>query len=448
MSRSLSVPGSNLFITHAPGDFSRIFVVSQLGTIRIVRLPQFTVDATPFLIVPNVTSGGETGLLSLAFHPNYAENGYLYVYQNRSLSLGTPAIVRFTRSPANPDTADPASALNILNVGLGNGIHNGGWIGFGPDGMLWISAGDAGSSSNARDLTNNLRGKILRIDVDGDDFPADATRNYRIPPGNPFVGIDGDDEIYAFGLRNPWRCSIDPQRSAMIIGDVGTGREELNVLPLAYAGADFGWPCQEGPSNNCPPTATVILPIAHYRSPAAPPLNIVGNAVIGGEIYRGCAIPPLRGRYFFGDLSGDKVSLRTDGVTVSDVVNHTAELSFGAYGFGHDAHGELYMAQPNQIARISPAVTIGRDCNANGIPDACDLASGVLIDANADGVPDECPFGDLDGDGQVGVSDLSLLLAAFGACAGEPAYTATADFNSDACNNLHDLALLLGRFGQ
>lgn len=445
--QTLPITGNNLFVTHAPGDFSRIFAVSQQGVIRIVRLPQFTLDATPFLSVPGVAFGGEAGLLCIAFHPDYATNGYVYACFNRSGTTATPVVVRYSRDAGNPDLADVASAHEIITLGGGNTNHNGGWMGFGPDGLLYISTGDHGSSQNARDLTENLRGKIIRIDVDGDDFPADATRNYRIPPGNPFVGIEGDDEIYAFGFRNPWRCYIDAPTGNMYIGDVGSSREELNILPIAEPGLDFGWPCQEGAVNNCPAGTNIVLPIAHYRGKPTPPLFITGNAVIGGEVYHGCAIPPMEGRYLFGDLSGDIVSFRYDGTSVLDVINHTAAINFSAYGFGHDAYGELYIARPGAIARVASAVAIGRDCNANGIPDRCDLFAGTLTDANGDNVPDGCPFGDLDDDGSIGLSDLALLLSSFGSCAGAASYLSAADFDGNACNDLQDLALLMSRFG-
>jgi glucose/arabinose dehydrogenase len=448
MSRGVAVPGNNLFVTHVPGDFSRIFVVAQSGEIRIVRLPAMSVDATPFLTVPGVAFGGESGLLCMAFHPNYADNGHLYVYMNASGTTATPTLRRFTRDPLDPDRADPLSAQPVLTIGMGNGIHNGGWIGFGPDGLLYISTGERGASANARDLTDNLRGKILRIDVDADDFPADATRNFAIPAGNPYVGIEGDDEIYAFGFRNPWRCYIDAPTGRMYIGDVGAGREELNVLPIAQPGLDFGWPCQEGAVNSCPAGTTVTLPIAHYRNPPAPPLNISGNAVIGGEVYHGCALAGLSRRYFFGDLSGAVVSFLYDG-ELHDVRNHTAALSGGVYGWGHDAYGELYLAAPNRIAKVVAAVPIGHDCNTNGIPDACDIVSGAMTDADHDGIADECPnIADINGDGTVGLPDLAILLGAFGSCAGDAGYVAAADFNGDGCNDLAELSALLARFGQ
>lgn len=438
--------GSYVFATHAPGDYQRLFLVRQDGRIMIVRLATLTRDETPFLVVPT-SSGGETGLLGLAFHPEYAQNGYLYVYFNRTgATATTPVVMRYTRSATNPDLADPDSAQQVLAIGGGNGIHNGGWIGFHPDGTLYILTGERGNSANAFDLTDNLSGKLLRVDVNGDDFPEDPLRNYRIPPGNPFVGILGDDEIYAYGFRNPWRAYITPQGD-MFIADVGTTREELNYLPNAAAGRDFGWPCQEGATNNCT-TRTPTLPFAHYRSPAAPPLNITGNAVIGGEVYHGCAIPPLAGRYFFGDLSGDKVSLLYDGATLRDVIDHTAALAgITPYGFGHDAFGELYICGPGRVAKIVSAIPIGRDCNGNGVADRCDIAGGASQDSNGDGVPDECPpAGDIDGDGAIGLTDLARLLRAFGSCAGAPSYDSAADFDGDACVALPDLALLLRNF--
>lgn len=444
-----SVSNAFVYFTHAPGDFSRLFLVSQHGTIHIARLPEFLVDPVPFIRVPNIGGSGECGLLGLAFHPDYADNGLFYVYICRGAPFNAPAVMRFTRSAANPDLADPASASNVIGLGGYNGNHNGGWIGFGPEGYLYISRGDNGTfASSARDVTDSLFGKIIRIDVDGDDFPDDDTRNYRIPPDNPFVGVEGDDEIFAYGFRNPWRCSIDVPTAQMFIGDVGSSREELNVLPLGSPRRDFGWNCQEGAVNNCDAFADIVLPIAHYRTPPAPPLNISGNAVIGGEVYRGCAMPQIRGRYFFADLSGDVVSFIYDGVSVNEVVNHTQAFSFSLpFGFGHDAYGELYLGGNARIVKLVTSLTIGRDCNQNDIIDSCDLLSGALTDADGDDVPDECPnFADLDGDGRVGLPDLMSMLSAFGSCAGDPGYNNLTDFNSDACNDLQDLALLLSRF--
>ncbi len=446
---SHTATGSFVCVTHAPDDFSRLFLVNQFATIQIARLPAFTIDATPFITIPNVSAGGECGLLGMAFHPDYASNGYFYVFICRGSPVGAPSVMRFTRNPGNPDLADPASAANVINLGGGNGIHNGGWIGFGPDGYLYVSVGEGGNAASSRDITSNLRGKIVRIDVDGDDFPADDNKNYRVPPDNPFVGIEGDDEIFAYGFRNPWRCSIDFATAQLWIGDVGSSREEIDVLPLSSPNRDYGWNCQEGAVNNCGAGSNIVLPLAHYRNPPEPPLNISGNAVMGGEVYRGCALPQIRGRYFFGDLSGDVVSFVPSGSTVTSVVNHTATFAISQpYGFGHDAYGEVYVTSPGRITKIRSSLTIGPDCNNNGVSDACDLRAGQLTDANGDGIPDECGgLGDFDHDGSVGLSDLTVMLSAFGACAGDQAYQNAADFNSDGCSDIQDLASLLSRFG-
>lgn len=451
---------SFVYVTHPPGDFSRLFALQQNGVVRIIRLPGGTLDPTPFLTVPNVVSGGETGLLGLAFHPDYATNGYLYVYHNmNSGGITSPVVRRFTRSTDNPDLADPTSVMTVLPLGGPNGIHNGGWIGFGLDGMLYITAGEGGNGSNANDLTLNLRGKVLRIDVNGDDFPDDPLRNYRIPLDNPFVAAPEDDEIWAYGLRNPWRAYLDPTDGSMWIGDTGANREEINRIPFGQGGLNFGWPCQQGQTapgavSSCIPFTPLTTPVADYRSPAAPPLNVVGNAVIGGEVYHGCGIPPLRGKYFFGDLSNKILSFRMLPGGIADVVEHTADLvttgvpSVAPYGFGHDAYGELYVCRTGSIVKIVSEVPIGRDCNGNGVPDACDIASGRSVDLNGDGVPDECnPVADVDGDGATGLVDLARLLRVFGSCAGAPTYDSAADFNGDACVDLLDLAVLLTNFG-
>jgi glucose/arabinose dehydrogenase len=190
------------FLTAPPGDRTRVFVLEQhVGRIRIIHLPEGTLDPTPFLTVPPVSQGSEQGLLGMAFHPDYANNGLFYVaYTNPDKQ-----IVRY-RVSGDPDVADPASATAVLSYDQPASNHNGGWIAFGPDDYLYIATGDGGGSNddgtghtpgtgNAQDVTDNLLGKILRIDVDGDDFPSDPARNYAIPPDNPFVGEAGDDDI-------------------------------------------------------------------------------------------------------------------------------------------------------------------------------------------------------------------------------------------------------------
>ncbi|MCZ6816143.1 MAG: PQQ-dependent sugar dehydrogenase, partial [Planctomycetota bacterium] len=246
-----------VFVTSPAGDVDRLFVVEQhTGRIRIISLGDGTINGTAFLTVTGLATGNEQGLLGLAFHPDYAANGFLYV--NFTANDGTTHIRRYTAS-SDPNLADPASALTILTYSQPQSNHNGGWLGFGPDGYLYIATGDGGggndndtghtaSTGNAQDVMDNLLGKILRLDVNGDDFPIDANRNYAIPPDNPFVGVAGDDEIWAYGLRNPWRASFDRRTGDFYIGDVGQReREEINVLPgSSIGGENYGWRLREG----------------------------------------------------------------------------------------------------------------------------------------------------------------------------------------------------------
>lgn len=202
-----------LYMTHN-GDPDRAFIVQQRGLIRVFDTTTDTVLATPFIDLSSRVSqsGNERGLLGLAFHPQYQDNGLFYVnYTHRT--TGATVIAQFSVS-GDPDIADPNSFVQLLAFTQPFSNHNGGWIGFGPlDGLLYVASGDGGSANDpgnrAQDITDQALGKMLRIDVDGDDFPDDDDRNYAVPPANPFVDATGDDEIWAYGLRNPWRSSFD-----------------------------------------------------------------------------------------------------------------------------------------------------------------------------------------------------------------------------------------------
>jgi glucose/arabinose dehydrogenase len=368
-----------VFLTAPPADFDRVFVVEQhTGRILILRLPTFELEPTPFLTVSGISTGAEQGLLGLAFHPDYATNGFFYVY----LTDPGTRIVRYQVS-ADPDVADPGSATPVLGFDQPQSNHNGGWIGFGSDGFLYIASGDGGASNdsgtghtagtgNAQDLTDNLLGKILRIDVDADAFPADPQRNYGIPAGNPFVGVTGDDEIWVYGLRNPWRASFDRSTDDLYIGDVGQNNcEELDLQPGASAGGEnYGWRLREGviatPTGGVggphPPGA--IDPIFDYPHGTTelcsnPGAGFAGIAITGGYVYRG-AVPELDGRYFFADYGAARLwSLRYDGSPPSsfdgsnyvELTDHTGDPAFtpdvGTFdlisSFGEDSAGNLYV---------------------------------------------------------------------------------------------------------
>jgi glucose/arabinose dehydrogenase len=345
------------------------------GLIRILKTD--VVLATPFLdISTRISSSGERGLLGLAFHPDYANNGYFYVSYTRTTD-GAIVIERF-QVTANPDIADPSSGTVMLDPipHPGQSNHNGGWIGFRPQdgnaGYLYISTGDGGSAGdppcNAQN-GNVLLGKILRIDVDDGD-PL-------IPPSNPFVGNPNFlDEIWAYGLRNPWRCSFDRATGDLYIGDVGQGtREEISFQSASSLGGEnFGWKVMEGTScfgtGNCvsPPACnspTLTDPIYDYAWGAT------GRCIIGGSVYRGCAIPGLSGTYFFADNSTDRIwSFRYDGTSVTEFTDRTAELAPAVgtinspVAFAEDARGELYIVDHGAsgelykiVANVPPVAT-------------------------------------------------------------------------------------------
>jgi glucose/arabinose dehydrogenase len=432
-----------VFVTHAPGDFSRVFVVEQRNVdgvfsraaISILRLPSYALEPVPFLEINGVTTESEQGLLGLAFHPDYANNGYFYV--NYTTTGGGPdgqtVVERYTVS-SNPDVADPASAQVILRIPQPYPNHNGGWIEFGPDGYLYISTGDGGSGGDPGNRAQNLGsllGKMLRIDVDGDDFTANPDLNYAIPPGNPF-----GDELWAYGLRNAWRCAFDGLTGDLYIGDVGQGSwEELNFQPASSPGGEnYGWKCYEGNApyspSFCSDPNTLTFPFLVYgHSQSVPPTNAQGCSVTGGVVYRGCTIPSLDGTYFFADFCSSWIySLRYDGSTVSEVTNRTAELAPSGGGFinsiasfGEDAYGEVYICDlGGEIFKIIPVGPITPDCNSNGIHDDCDIRSGMSTDSNGNGVLDECEpwcLGDADCSG--GAPDFSDIIYFVEALSGE-----------------------------
>ncbi|MCU0535120.1 MAG: PQQ-dependent sugar dehydrogenase [Hydrococcus sp. Prado102] len=367
-----------LFVTAAPGDTSRLFILEQkTGEIKILDLNTNQILSTPFLkINPNelLKTGFEQGLLGLAFHPNYASNGKFYVnYTSPGKgSAGQTKIIEY-RVSNNPNLADPTTARTILTFNQPAQNHNGGSMEFGPDGNLYIASGDGGGSGflpgvpdfsgNSQDITDNLLGKILRININGDAFGNDPNRNYAIPSNNPFVGKTGDDEIFAYGLRNPWRMSFDRTTGDLYIGDVGqSNREEINFLPNTSSGGEnYGWKFKEGtlPYNNppLPLPANLVDPIYQYS-------HSVGQSVIGGYVYRG-SVAQLRGTYFFGDFIEGKIwSFKYDGNTVSEFRDRTAELvpNVGSINsvssFGQDAAGNLYIVDlDGEIYKIEPIVT-------------------------------------------------------------------------------------------
>jgi glucose/arabinose dehydrogenase len=428
---------SVLYVTHAPGDFERLFLVQQgSGSTANVRILDISVEPnalipTPFATLTGLTTGGERGLLGMAFHPDYATNGY--VYFSYTGAGGTSFITRYTRSAANPNVIDNSTALQIISQSQPFSNHNGGWIGFGPDGFLYYALGDGGSGNDPQNNgqnNNTLLGKMLRIDVNGDDFPADPNVNYAIPAKNPFFGATpGRDEIWATGLRNHWRNSFDRLTGDLWIGDVGQNNwEEFNYQkandssanpgdPGYQGGKNYGWRCMEGlvctglTGCTCN-AATLTMPVWVYSHAA-------GNcSITGGYVYRGCAIPSLQGEYFFADYCSAKIwSVKYSGSgPITGVTDRTAQLAPGGglsiasiSSFGEDAYGEMYICdQGGEVFKIVPTA-ITPDCNTNGKVDACDLLDGTSLDANANGIPDECDppacYADCDGSGALTIDD-------------------------------------------
>ncbi len=364
-----------VFVTSPPGDTNRLFIVEQhTGRIKILDRGTGTINATPFLTVGGLSTGNEQGLLGLAFHPDYANNGFFYV--NFTASNRATNIRRYQVS-ANPDLANSGSATTVLTYSQPQSNHNGGWAGFGPDGYLYLGSGDGGGGNdnnsghtpgtgNSQDITNNLLGKMLRVDVDGDDFPGDSSRNYAIPDDNPFVGVTGDDEIWAYGLRNPWRASFDRATGDLYIADVGQNRrEEIDFQPAASTGGEnYGWRLREGMIAT--PTGGVggprppgnVDPIYDYTHGGGPDQ---GYSVSGGYVYRG-PIASLQGVYFFADYVTENIwSFRYDGANLADFTNRTAEFApdvgsiDGISSFGEDALGNLYLVDlGGEVFQIVP----------------------------------------------------------------------------------------------
>jgi glucose/arabinose dehydrogenase len=330
-----------LLVTNAGDGSGRLFVVEQPGRIRIVR--SGAVVPQPFLDVSaRISSGGERGLLGLAFHPVFETNRRFYVdYTDQN---GNTVISEFTASTSEPDVAVASSERVLLRIVQPYANHNGGALAFGPDGFLYIATGDGGSGGDpgnrAQSLATRL-GKLLRIDVDR----RTGSLRYGIPRTNPFVGRTGLDEIWAYGLRNPWRFNFDRTTGDLWIGDVGQNRwEEIDRATRSSGGGrgrNFGWRILEGracykPAVGCNATGK-LPPIAVYS-------HALGCAVTGGYVYRGAAYPALRGAYLFGDYCSGRIwSLTAAGPSVQ---TPRLLLSSGRSiaSFGEDEAGELYVA--------------------------------------------------------------------------------------------------------
>ena len=419
-----------VFVTSAPGLADQLFVVEKDGRIGILDALTGVKQATPFLTIPpaEIQSSGEQGLLSVAFDPDYATNGRFFVFVTNA--DGDLEVRSYTRSAGNPNLADPTSGNVILTIPHPtNSNHNGGWMGFGPDGYLYISTGDGGSGgdppNNAQNI-DQLLGKMLRIDVSTDAFPMDAGRDYAIPTGNPFASGAGADEIWAIGLRNPWRPSFDRVTGDLYIADVGQGdREEVNFQAAGSpGGVNYGWAIREGtqPYDPARPAGPGPLtgPVIDYPHTAD---GTGGFSVTGGYVYRGTA-GGMQGSYFYADFVTNQLwSFRiVNGVAV-DALNRTAQLveSGGSVGsiasFGEDGRGRLYVVGlDGEIFRLTPQVGAG---------DGADLLSGgagndrILGGAGNDalygGVGNDLLFGGSQNDFLYGGSGRDLMSGGTGA---------------------------------
>jgi len=354
-----------------PGDTDRFFVIEQPGRIRLLKRGDAPSAHTSFMDITDrvINIGGigdERGLLGMAFHPDYQNNGLFYVnYINTS---GDTIVARFTRTDA--DNGNPASERTVITIDQPQTNHNGGWIGFGPDGFLYVATGDGGGSNdsgtghsacgNGQDKDSML-GAMLRLDVDflEDSVTADCGGGlYKIPADNPFVGVTGCDEIWAYGLRNAWRNSFDRETDDFYIADVGQNCfEEVNYVAASTPGGmNFGWRQMEGThcfnpivgctatsSWTCTPAcndASLILPVIDYAHSGG------SCSIAGGYVYRGCRMPNIHGKYFYGDYcSGIVNSIEVSGGTATNLTNWNSQIGtgFGLLAFGEDAQGELFI---------------------------------------------------------------------------------------------------------
>ena len=406
-----------IFAAHAPGDASRLFIAQKGGAIRILDLTTGNMLPDNFLNpISDINPANEGGLLGLAFHPDYATNGKFYVNVTRTnggqtfqgsdpvVNMSTH-ILEYEVSGSNPNVAIE-SPREILSFVQPQTNHNGGWIGFSPnDGYLYVATGDGGGANdfdtdgghtpnigNAQDLVldddagrpaRNLHGKMLRIDVDGDDFPTETSRNYAIPTGNPFANnaTPLDDEIWSFGLRNPFRSSFDRATGDLWIGDVGQNRrEEINSQPASSVGGEnYGWRLREGdietPDVGGDEPANYAAPVYDYTRGSG---EFQGQSVTGGVVYRG-PDPMLRGQYLFGDYVRNNNWMFDPNDPDGTVSNINSQLTpnVGSIGnmvaYGEDADGNVYIVDLfGEVFRIDTAIQLPGDYDGSGLVDADD----------------------------------------------------------------------------
>ena len=385
-----------------PGD-DRIFVVEQnSGLVRIIQ--NGFVLGTPFLDIDFKTddNGNEEGLLGIAFHPDFANNGFFYV--NYTANGPSRSVVeRYTVSATDPNVADLGSATTIISYSRPFSNHNGGDLHFGLDGYLYIPTGDGGGAGdtacNAQNPASFL-GKILRLDVD-------SASPYAIPPTNPTVYTGAASELWAIGLRNPWRTAFDRLTGEFYIGDVGQNAfEEVDIIPATDGGHNLGWKMMEG--NSCFGTGNCGAVPACNDASLLDPIFVYGHSspfggscsITGGEVYRGQMIPEMFGTYFFADYCSNVIlSFKLVGGVMTEQTNRTVELAPSAGGsinqitsFGVDGDGEiLIVEQGGQIWRITAASQPPfADCDSNGKADDLEITMNPSLDLNSNGTLDAC----------------------------------------------------------
>jgi len=380
---------SPLFVTSPPGDVTRLFIVEQAGTIKILRdgavLGTAFLDISALVQSPASGGGNEEGLLGLAFHPDYATNGWFFVYYT-NLTGSHNIVARYTVS-ANPDVADSGSRVEVIATAHPSGLdQDGGMLAFNPhDGYLYIGSGSDGASNcdpqnNAQNLHSNL-GKILRLQVDSLPYST---------AGNPWDGsATGNDEIWAYGLRNPWRFTIDPVTGVILIGDVGESIwEEIDCqVPGSTGGENYGWKNFEG--HTCPsPSPTCTVPGSCFLPDYEPPVRVYSHgengfscAVTGGYVYRGCRMSDLHGTYFYAEYCNgfirtfrfDETCAITSGATdldrTIDLDPEGALFISQINSFGLDARGEMYIVdRGGKVFKILPVLSIMQVSARNAEP--------------------------------------------------------------------------------